>query len=289
MSATVAKELFGRAGELFHDLIEGLASAVLGAKYTFVDPERFQVVLRRSPGEGMRIYWTETLERAHWAAASNVLRHKRWLDACLALYAPEANYLGFAASLRGLLEAAADAYYSLSAVPRTLADHHAMIEEALSGSSTRFALSEQLEDALIHFQFARRLTKGDPAPASHKAVTADTYLRAADGPGRSNMRDLNAELCEVVHPAATSLLWMAAESSASAALTSGHDKEWILALSRKHARAIDALHMQSVNASILIFKVLNRFPLPALSVRAVDGINMEDVPMWSKIENAFQD
>jgi hypothetical protein len=54
-------------------------------------------------------------------------------------------------------------------------------------------------------------------------------LRAADGPDRSNMKDLYAELCEIVHPAATSLLWMAAGSSESAALMSGHDKEWILA------------------------------------------------------------
>jgi hypothetical protein len=289
MDRAVAKELFGRAGEVFHDLIESLAAVLPGAHYTFMAPEEYQEVLRRSPGEGMRIYWTEILSRAHWAAASNIMRHKRWHEACLALYEPRPNYLGFAAALRGLLEAAADAYYSLRGVPLTLAEHHVMIRAALSGTTTRFALSEELENALLHFQFARRLTKGNPAPESHKAFTADIYLRAADGPGRTNMKDLYAELCEVVHPAATSLLWMAspAGSPDDATLTSGNDKEWILSLCRRHASAIDALHMQSVNASILIFKVLNRFPLPPLNVPAVDRISMAEVRMWSKIESAL--
>ena len=88
MNSSVARELFGKAGEIFHEVVNSLATILPGAKYHFMEVEEYQQLVRNSPAEGMRVYWTEMLCRAHWAATSNILRHKRWHDACLKLYLP---------------------------------------------------------------------------------------------------------------------------------------------------------------------------------------------------------
>src|SRR5262249_12755039 len=169
-------------------------------------------------------------------------------------------------------------------VPLTLAENHSEIEECLSGHATTIALSQELEDALIHFHYGRKAAKGELVPDTHKAASADTYLRAADGAGRTNMKDLYAELCQVVHPAAQSLMWMVGASGQSGTLTAGDDKKWIVNLCRRHSAALEVLHMQSINTSILIFKVLNRFPVQHLWTDYVQSVNMENVPVWSKIQ-----
>lgn len=226
------------------------------------------------------------LSRTHWAAASNILRHKRWHNACLKLYAPEPNYLGFTASLRGLLEAAADAYHSLAAVPLILAENHAGIKEMLSGRATSCAISQELEDMLIHFHYGRKTAKGEAAPDSHKAATADAYLRAADGSGRTDMKNLYAELCQIVHPAAQSVLWMVVGSGEIGVLT-GDDKKWILDLCRRHTSAIDGVYTESINPCIFILKVLNQFPVRELWTEDVNSMRMDNVPAWSRIQTAF--
>jgi hypothetical protein len=287
MTLSTAKELFGQAGSTFYEIVSTLAPRVPGTEYRFMEPEKFRQLLKQSPGEGIRVYWLEMLYRAHWAAASNILRHKRWHDACLKLYMNEPNFLGFTASLRGLLEAGADAYYSLHAVPLTLAQNHSAIMESLSGHATSFAVCEDIETMLIHYQFGRRIAKGESASPGHKAASADTYIRAADGTGRTEMKDLYAELCQVVHPAAQSVMWMVAGSGESYLLTAGDDKGWILNLCRRHAMAIENLHMLSINTCILILKVLNKFSLHELWTDGVKSIQMGNLPAWIRIQNAF--
>ena len=194
MSSSHIRELFGEAGIAYHGLMASLASSVTGTSYHFMEHDKFRQFLERSPSEGIRVYWTEILARAHWAAASNILRHKRWHDACLKLYSSEPNFLGFTACLRGLLEASSDAFYSLGAIPLTLADHHGSIKAILSGNATSYTISQELEDMLIHFHYARKTAKGEAVPVSNKAQSADMYLRAADGTGRTYMKELYAEL-----------------------------------------------------------------------------------------------
>jgi len=169
----------------------------------------------------------------------------------------------------------------------TLADNHAAIKEMLSGRATSFAISQELEDMLIHFHYGRKTAKGETVPDSHKAATADTYLRAADGSGRTHMKDLYAELCQVVHPAAQSVLWMTVGSDETGVLTGGEDKAWILDLCKRHVTAIDGVHMQSINTCVLILKVLNRFPVRELWAEHVNSVGMDNVPAWSKIQGAF--
>jgi hypothetical protein len=288
VTPSVVGEVFGNTGTVFHEVIGSLALTASGTTYDFMELEAFRRLAEKTPGQAARVYWTEMLGRAHWAAMSNVLRHKRWQDACIRLFAPEPNYLGFAASLRGLLEASADAFYSLGSVPLTLANIHSAIESNLSGNATCMAISRELEQMLIHFHYGRRAEKKQTVPDGHRAETATTYLRGADGVDRGPMMLLYEELCQLAHPAAQSLLWMVeGRGEESIVSTTGDDRAWILNLCERHRNALDDLQMNSVNTCILILKVLNKFPIRRFWTEYVDTVRMDAVPMWTKVRNAF--
>jgi hypothetical protein len=287
MDTSGRHSLFGTSGDLFAPVLDRIAEDVIGAEYRFMDVEQFARLLAADQPESARVYWSEMLFRAHWAASSNILRHRRWFQGCIRLCEEQPNFLGFAACLRGFVEASADAVHSLGPVPLTLADNYRAIAEALAGKATRIELSPKLEDKLIHFQFARKLQKGESAPSSHQVATVDTYLRSADAPTESRMKTLYSELCQMVHPAAHSLLWMSIASEDSVRLSSGDDKAWIEGFCKRHVKAIERLQMQSINISILVLKVLNRFRLIGLVSQFVESLDMGDVPGWLKIKRAL--
>lgn len=49
-------------------------------EYRFMSNDQFDVVLREDWCEAQRIYWLETLYRAHWAAATSLGRTARWVS-----------------------------------------------------------------------------------------------------------------------------------------------------------------------------------------------------------------
>ena len=70
-------------------------------------------------------------------------------------------------------------------------------------------------------------------------------------------------------------------------MTAGEDKVWIQDLCRRHTTAIEMAHMQSINTCILVFKVLNRFPVRELWMEHLNSLDMDNVPAWLKIQTAF--
>jgi hypothetical protein len=278
-------EIFGKAGEIFQPLIDSISSEVIGSRYTFLDLDKYDQL---SPNERMRVYWTELLYRAHWAAASNVLRHKRWINACLALYDPNPNYIAFCAALRGLTEAAADASHSLGAVPLTLAQNYHPILEALTMKTKTISISKALEDMLIHFQFARKLKNHEKFPETHDAEHTTTYIKSIEPPNKPLIKPLYDDLCQVTHPAAQSVLWVSKASGDNVELSAGDDKIWIMELCRGFYKAIEWVQMQSVNTSILVLKVLNVFPVKEIKTEIVESINMDTIPLWHKIDHALK-
>jgi hypothetical protein len=291
MAPSSAQTLFGASGDILVYHVNAIAQDVIGTEYQFMNNQEYERLLLSSPSEAHRIYWVEMLCRAHWAAASNILRHKRWLEACIRLYEEQPNFLGFSACLRGFVEASADAVHSLDPVPVTLAANNQGIRNGLIGKATKLAVCGELEDMLIHFQFARKLAKGEASPVSQQAAAASAYLSTADafldtaGAAKANhTKNLYAELCQVVHPAANSLLWMSTPSQEEIRLSLGDDRSWIEDICQRHAFAIQCLQMLSVNTSILVLKVLNSFPLKALCTPYVEKLKMDCIRIWSKIE-----
>lgn len=252
MISGAVKELFGSTGALYHPFLEAMAKEVTGVHYDFMKMEQFEDLSQNDPLEANRIYWREILYRAHWAASSNVLRHKRWLDGCVGLYSTEPNYLSFAACLRGLLESAADAIHSLKSVPRPLAESYYIVNRLLLGKTKKIAQSPYIEDSLIHYLFARKMKKGEPGPKSHVAEHMATYIRAVTVTG-SAVEDLYAELCNLAHPAAQSLMWLSNTSDGcSFWIEEGNEKRLILQLCKTHRVAL-ALYSKSVSIRQLCY------------------------------------
>ena len=112
--------VLNRDGVRFVELVDDLGLERLETRYAFSDEEEYRELLVRDLSEGMRVYWTETLQRAHLAAVTAILRSRRWLSGVVHA-AAENNFLIFSASLRGLMESAADASTAFLGTPLTLA------------------------------------------------------------------------------------------------------------------------------------------------------------------------
>lgn len=277
-----SERLFREVGVSLGELAQIVIGQMRGTVYRIMEHDRFTAL---SPAQTAQVYWTEMLYRSHWAASSNLVRHQRWFTACLALLQPNPNFIGFAAVLRGLVEASADSVHCLRNVPLTLAMINGPIRASLAGKSSSMALCQELEDQLIHFQFARRLKKGE-GPDSHRAKSARDYLASVDSPD-GKLAALYSELCEVVHSAATSLLWASCADGEQVRVSAGDDGAWIEDLCSRHADAVQASLMHGVNASILVLKLLNRFPLEIVHTPALDRWQLGEIPGWGRIEAAW--
>jgi hypothetical protein len=157
--------------------------------------------------EAMRVYWTEMLYRVHLAVATSLIRHQRWLAGALQAGLDQ-NLFPFGSCLRGFIESAADSRHTLIQVPFTLAENSRAIDRALAGLLETGLLIEELEDRLVHYSHARRLTKGEQeqAPAYLRAKPAAEYISAFEGGLREQLREFYGRLCEVTHPAALSVM-----------------------------------------------------------------------------------
>ena len=157
-----AEILFGFSAKAYGPLIKDIAPYLFKERYAFEDAEVFRLKAS-DPKNGAqyagRVYWLEILNRAHLNSVTSIMRTCRWAD--VAVREHEAgNLFGWAASCRGLMEAAGDTGHGLGPVPLTLAKRHREIKAALNGASLNSVTTcEQLEDTLIHFSHARKLRK----------------------------------------------------------------------------------------------------------------------------------
>lgn len=280
----VTPQLFGRAGDVYPKVMRDIVSEASGTTYSFMDVEEFKAL----PLSQMNtVYWEEILYRVHWAALANTIRHLRWFDACVVHSTSQPNYLAFCAALRGLVESAADTAHSLGVVPLTIASSAGAILEALNGRlNNSLCISAELENNLIHFHHARKVGKGEEAPPSHKAETAAKYLSAID---RSDfpLKELYSELCQVVHPAESSLHWISNVDENGWKVGEQDDIGSIHRLVDKHRATIDWIQQNSGNITILLCQVLNSLPRKKLHIESVKPCNMDELPLHKEIQNEF--
>jgi hypothetical protein len=277
--------LFGELGAVAAQLCDDLEKDFVGKRFEFMDIEEFRLI--RNHKEKARIYWTEMLFRVFWAAALNLMRHKQWQSACVREATDPSNLLGFAAALRGMLESAQDAWYSLSPVVSSLAEHQIMIELAINGQVQKFVIAHELEDLLIHFIYGRKLdkkTKGTPPP-SHVALEPKDYRNAIGLPDdeRERFKALYDYLCGICHPTAYSLihLWQQ-EPDGIIQITSGNDLKHIALLCNEYKSTLSLALSLSVTHSALCLKALNWFSLSETKCPAIDRWRFDDVPAWRK-------
>jgi len=271
------------------NLLRSVAKELDRRKYTFASDDEFVRGLTASIPDGMKVYWRDVLQHAHWAAAITVLRTERWLHAA-AVAAAAGNLFGFCAAVRGFLESAADSSDALIDIPLWLAAKRATFQHALRGGMKTIQTWPDIEQRLEHFTYARKIQKGEVAPDSHRAKTTRDYIRRLDHAGNNTVGDIYAWLCEITHPAMTSVEVFATplEVGNTVLLTNGQDGALIAAFCEMHSSEFRDMLFLGINPALLTFKILNRFEIPNVTTRAVDHLAYGALPAWQDIHTAWQ-
>lgn len=282
--------IFGDAAEAYGRLINEIAPCLTRERYAFEDLEVYRQKsldpVTSHPYAG-QIYWSEILARAHMASVSSILRTTRWADAALREYIA-GNLFGWASSCRSLIESAGDSGHSLSGVPLTLAKHHRGIKNELSGKNGKVRIfARELEDALIHFSHARKIKKNEDAPQSHKAMQSTEYIKFIEDMKVVGVRELYAYLCELVHPAASSISTLFVPCAEAWVLSPENEQVVLKKVARESSSLMAEVMMAAYNPPILILKVLHTFDL-FTKIDVLRKFDFSQIPLWPKIALALR-
>ena len=181
---------------LIYDELKKIISSIKTVSYTFMDDEVFEKLEKLS--ESQYIYWIEIIQRTHFCAFTSLQRVFKWMNSMNDSWNTN-NYYGFCTSIRGLIEACSDSFYTISKIIYPITENHFLIEKALNGKAETLTLSEDIENELIHYMFGRKLSSEEKRenPQSHKALQVTDYLNHI---GDEKVKRLYSELCQVSHP-----------------------------------------------------------------------------------------
>jgi len=239
-------------------LIDESDGAMYRAFYLQPNPEvRLNVEQRK---EFQRVYVIGILERSHLACTTFLARSHRWLRACGAAL-ESSNVLGFAASLRGFLESAADGFDVIGYLPETLKgsfEHlYALLYEAGQRDAPAIIMKE-LEDRLIHYAFATRQPRIGPSMPNHTAKSQADYIRDFERFGASGAGDLYADLCALTHPSSASINCFLIEGDDHVSFTAQHDDTAIEIILHKYEECVTDIFQYSLNSALVALAYLSR-------------------------------
>jgi hypothetical protein len=257
----------------FYNVLIDLEPAIKGVAYKFTPENAFRKI--DSVEEMQLVYWSEMLQRMHVCASTSVKRIKKWLEAVQSGYEAD-NYYGLCSAIRGLVEACADTFYAVAQIIDPVCMNFAVIEQALRGEAKGVLLSEQIENVLIHYVFARKLTKPERSsfPPEHEAEQVRTYLESLANP---QISDLYSELCQVSHPSAISFLpfLMGTEEYPLIMHDEHVDRELNDDFLDRHKSAILTGCSVSVIPAMCILRLINEFDAPITEALRTDELALQ--------------
>ncbi len=277
---------FIRKVEAFAETVRIIRRYPYPQEYRFIDNAKYIETLKKDVAAGNEIYCLELLFRAHFAAITTVFRNEKWirgLDSAL----QEPNFFAFCASLRGLLESAADSVSCLTYVSMTLAKNYKMLRAALRREvKDGIVCSEELENILIHYSHAKRQPKGPEVPPHYSAKTSQEYLKFLEGPPVGAVQNLFAELCEVTHPTERTVAIFIARDAADSekyTLCNDLDMDLIADLCTRHDAAFTNVFEMSLNGALITLYVLNRFGDPRLFTRGMEDLSLIKIDAFKEV------
>ncbi len=204
MTPSVISRVFGPKAELPIKAMRSALHELPAVQYTIMPLSQFNELLAADMAGAMRIYWREMLYRSHLAGAVGLRRIERWTFATTTA-AEGGSLYGFAAALRGLLEACADTHDALADALNNVADSHTVIRRALDGHVAELTLHPHLEDVLLHFTYAGKQSKRPDGRPVYKPKPTTDYIRALKDSAGLDYLPLYGRLCDITHPADASL------------------------------------------------------------------------------------
>jgi hypothetical protein len=245
--------------EKIEPFIAELLAKTDGTKYSAFYIEPGPNMTREQAAGFLQIYTVGILERSHLACVTLLARSHRWLKSCR-IAAGEANALSFAASLRGLLESAADGFDLMRYLPATLAQDFEKIYPILNTTGRNFTpvIMAELEERLIHYAFATRPPKGNRPLPHHTAKSNSDYIGELEKFGVSRLKNLYAELCALTHPSADSVRCFIDETPRSMTFVAQKDNAVIEKLLTEYEECITSLVEHSITPALVSLVYLHR-------------------------------
>lgn len=277
-------EISENLSDLYSAIIE-LENCLAKVAYKFTPEEEFSKI--RSIEELQLVYWSEIIQRLHVCGATTVLRLKKWYEAIDSSYKSK-NYYGFCASLRGLLEACSDSFYSIGKIIIPISENFSHIKNAIDGKATKLVLATEIENELIHYIYGRKLSASERESFedSHKAKQVRQYL---DSIKSDNLNSLYSELCQVSHPSLMSFIPFMMETSDQGLVLHNEfiDEELNKNLLERHRSTIHETTVFALGPALCSLKLVNLLSgslLEALHTdeRAFKGLG--EYGLWVKLE-----
>lgn len=292
----IKKNIFGKNFNSIPTIIDGITSEIQSNKnyYGFLDQACYnslfekELLETKEASESMKIYWFEMLERTYLSSVTGFLRFYHWLNGVEASLNSN-NIILFESSLRGLLESSCDLYDALENLPITLANNFNIINLAITGKLHNIAVSKEIEDLLIHFQYASKQNSklySDINNSIYRPKSAKSYITSTNL-SPLNLYECYSKLCELTHPAADSLsVFITNENNLLSINT--NTEHLIDDFISSYSPPLSQLIERTFNLLLLLFKTLNYFNIEALSLKYVNNINCESIPAWKKISNLIE-
>lgn len=278
--------LFGPPAKLYGPVVGGTVPRLCSTSYRFWNAENLVSGLHSGTitvAEINCVTVAEALNYAHLAATTSLVRSCRWFEASWREYESD-NLLGWAACLRSLLEAIGDTIDGLGGVAITLADNMPELMRGLTGFDGGILDLGELEDQLIHFSHARKISRAERSsvPDSHVPRKTYEYIDILRSAGVPDTATLYAELCEIGHPASKSLSWMHEATDGGFRISPDQDRIAIEAIIKSHGADLHLLPSLAFNPGLLALRVLVKFglfpPLPELR-----SFSFQDARQWDQI------
>jgi hypothetical protein len=280
-------ELLGSNVKNYYETINEIVKNLSGSKYFLMNNSDFTKIAENDLSNGMKIYWSEMLYRAHMTSTISIIRNYRWFSGILQA-SDNQNIMSFAACFRGFLESSADSFDSLFHIARNLAELQTTIKLALKQELNINIVSPELEDLLIHFSHARKVEKNEKTPLSHHAKTTKQCLVNLIGTENGPIMDLYKLLCEITHPAAISVLtFLHTEDGQEIETCFNNDYKVIEYICTTYKEQVLQLFYQGTTPPILILKVLNNLENKEVFTPFIKRVNLEGIPAWGNIKEVF--
>jgi hypothetical protein len=246
--------------EQIEPLLAYLTSASDGTEYRAFYMEPGPNMTKEHVRHYFRVYTLGLLERSHLACITLLARSHRWIKASRSAE-KHSNALGFAASLRGLLESAADGFDVMQYLPSTLEeafDQLYVILHSDAGYEFTPLIMTAFEERLIHYAFATRQSRGSAPLPNHTAKTNAEYIGELEKFGVPLAKALYADLCALTHPSAESVTCFVEETESSMTFVAEKDRQVIANLMSKYEDCIDSLIDLSLTPALIGLAYLRR-------------------------------
>lgn len=245
-------------------LLSDSEGVTYAAVYVTADPEAFKNSSKPELAGAMTAiqtaYVLSILERCHLASLTSLARLHGWLTAALGMAAAK-NALGFAACLRGYVEAGADAHDAINVVPSSLIKAGAYLYAAMNRPDLVSSIAvgfDELEKKLIHFEFAARRPKIGPVLPNHVAAETTTYIRKYEkDQDIAGLEALYAHLCDLTHPARGSVSAFLAKDSSSTSFTRDGGSDVINTTLTDYSDTLQELVSRSMNVGVVSIAMLS--------------------------------